>query len=160
MNLTLYKVPARDAIRTTVALIKKMAWEGKREPEIKQFAVRILNRMGLKNGRNRKQSAILLTDWVGKNIQFWPDPEGTEMLQRAIRTIEFGYGDCDDMSILLGALLMAVGIPVRFRVVGFKRPSHIYVEGLVEGGWLGLDPAALDTDPHPQNLKTFILEGY
>jgi transglutaminase-like putative cysteine protease len=82
------------------------------------------------------------------------------MVTAANRTIELGYGDCDDMAVLLGAFLMSVGVPVRFRVVGFKRPQHIFVEGLTEAGWTGLDPAAAAGDPHPAELQTYILEGY
>ena len=148
------------AIKQTLGLMKKMAWEAKRLPTIKKKAVHILNQRGLINGRDRFKSAIGLSKWVSDKIQFWPDPEGTETVQSAERTLQLGYGDCDCMAILLAALLMSVGIRVRFRVVGVGRPQHVFVEAFTEKGWIGLDPAAGPKDPDPYKLKTFFMEEY
>jgi transglutaminase-like putative cysteine protease len=53
------------------------------------------------------------------------------------------YGDCDDASMLLSAMLKVVGIKTRFRAV-FQTPdgsySHVFTEAhLPEIGWLALD---------------------
>jgi hypothetical protein len=58
--------------------------------------------------------------------------------------LELKAGDCDDMVILLGALLQSVGHPVRLVLCGpdSRRPrllSHIYLEVLHQDLWLPLD---------------------
>lgn len=153
-------VPKNRALNETLKLIKAMAWAAKQRPEIKQLAVEILDMADIKNGRNKAAVAFILAQWVGKNIKYFYDPYKTETLQTPQSTLELGYGDCDDMAILLGALLMSVGIEPRFRVVGRNHPEHIFVEAFVNGAWVGYDPAATPNDPHPDSLKTYKLEGY
>jgi transglutaminase-like putative cysteine protease len=58
--------------------------------------------------------------------------------------LELKAGDCDDMTILLGAMLMSTGHPVRLALVGFRpdQPhvySHIYPEVNVRGRWTPID---------------------
>lgn len=144
----------------TIELVKSMAWIAKSQPEIKNTAVNILDEFGITSGRNKAQVALSLARWVGQNIKYVYDPWGTEILQTPQVTLEYGYGDCDDMSLLLAALLMSVGIETRFRVVGRRHPEHIFVEALVNGAWVGYDPAVTFKDPHPKNLITFRLSGY
>ena len=161
MPITFIKSQPGDTLDATVALIKSMALSGSKSPDIKIAAVNILNDAGIYDGRARSPAAIALALWIGENIQYFRDPKGTETLQTAQKTIEFGYGDCDDMSILLAAMLMSVGIETRFKIIGKDRPGHIFVEALVENGWLGLDPVAREgLDPHPSTLNTFKIEGY
>jgi len=67
-----------------------------------------------------------------------------ELLHTARRLLDLRAGDCDDMTILLGAMLVATGHPVRIALTGFqpKRPhvySHIYPEVNVKGKWIALD---------------------
>lgn len=161
MPITFIKSQPGDTFNTTVALIKSLALAGSKSPDVKIAAINILSDAGINDGRARNPSAVALARWIGREIQFFRDPKGTETLQTPQKTIEFGYGDCDDMSILLAAMLMSIGIEVRFRIVGKDRPGHIYVEALVEAGWLGLDPVArAGIDPHPSTLTTFKIEGY
>ena len=53
-----------------------------------------------------------LFEWVQANIRYTKDPFRLELLHSARRMLELRAGDCDDMAILLGALLEAVGHPV------------------------------------------------
>jgi transglutaminase-like putative cysteine protease len=64
--------------------------------------------------------------------------------------IELGAGDCDDMAILLGAMLQSIGHPVRLVLTGPDplRPqllTHVYLEVNQKGHWIPLDA----TMPHP-----------
>lgn len=70
------------------------------------------------------------------------DPHSVERVSDARRTIESGFGDCDDKCVLLCSLLAVVGYRTRFIVCGFKRDSHshVYCEVLTSRGWLALDP--------------------
>lgn len=158
--LTIHRVSRKKLLDKTMGLIKQLAWEAKSRPGIKQKAVSIINQAGVTDTRDRAQTAKALTHWIKQNIQFFFDPYRTETLQTPEKTLEFKYGDCDDMSILLAAFLMSVGTPVRFEVVGRKKPEHIYVGALTEAGWIGLDAARTPKDPRPDQLKTFRIEDY
>ena len=73
-----------------------------------------------------------------------PKDRLVELLHTARRMLELQAGDCDDMTILLGAMLVATGHPVRIALTGFRpnKPhvySHIYPEVNVKGKWIALD---------------------
>lgn len=160
MPLTVLKVPAKELLSTTVKWVKKMAWEAKHIPAIKATAVYILNEAGITHGRNRQKSARAITDWVYNNIRFFNDPHHVETVQTPQQTLLREYGDCDDMAVLMGALLMSMGIEVQYRIVGIRQPEHIHIEAMTEKGWHGFDPAVTMGDPRPAQLKTFLIEGY
>ena len=84
-------------------------------------------------------------------MRYVKDPAGIELLHdprliaRAIAGHKLVYGDCDDMSMYLAALLKSVGLRPLFRAVGYNgRPfQHVYVrcEGVtLEGGTSAFDP--------------------
>ncbi|MGH7457141.1 MAG: transglutaminase domain-containing protein [bacterium] len=84
-------------------------------------------------------------DWVKNNIRYTRDIFKVELLHSARRMLELRAGDCDDMTILLGAMLESTGHPVRLVLIGrdLKRPrlfSHIYLETLYKDCWIPLDP--------------------
>jgi transglutaminase-like putative cysteine protease len=77
--------------------------------------------------------------------------------------LELRAGDCDDMTILLAAMLKAIGHPVRLVLVGFnpKRKAvftHIYLEAFYKGHWIPLD-ATMDRpmgwSPHADHKQYF-----
>lgn len=51
-------------------------------------------------------------------------------------------GDCDDMAILLSALLESIGHQTRFRAVAYRPEqfAHVWVQDRVAGQWLDLEP--------------------
>ena len=58
-------------------------------------------------------------------------------------TIRRIYGDCDDAATLVAALLLALGISVRFTAVRHEARSffeHVFAEGLIDESWTMLDP--------------------
>jgi hypothetical protein len=91
-----------------------------------------------------------LFEWVQQHIRYTKDTFQVEVLHSAKRMLELRAGDCDDMAILLGAMLEAIGHPVRLVLSGPDplRPdlfTHIYLEVFHKGGWIPLDA----TMPHP-----------
>jgi hypothetical protein len=93
-----------------------------------------------------------LFEWVQQHIRYTKDTFQVEVLHSAKRMLELRAGDCDDMAILLGAMLEAIGHPVRLVLSG-PNPlrqdlfTHIYLEVLHKGRWIPLDA----TMPYPMS---------
>lgn len=89
---------------------------------------------GCPKGHIPCQCAALLV-WVNRKVQYMADPRGIETLHdpriiaAGIRSHTHVYGDCDDLSMYLAALLKTVGLAPRFRAVGYngRNFSHVYV---------------------------------
>ena len=82
--------------------------------------------------------------WVQRHVRYTKDPFQSRCCTHARRMLELKAGDCDDMTILLGALVKSVGHPVRLVLTGpdARRPdlfSHIYLEAQHQGDWIPLD---------------------
>lgn len=112
--------------------------------EITQF-IRKDSRTNLPDRRNFNAIAEAVYQWMKTNIQYIRDPHGIELIQSPLKTIEYGYGDCDDQSILAASLLSSLGIPSRFKVVKANPSnpdgySHVYVQYFDGRSWKGFDP--------------------
>jgi transglutaminase-like putative cysteine protease len=79
-----------------------------------------------------------LHEFVRDSIRYVKDPEGIELVQTPEATLTLRYGDCDDKSTLLAALLLATGHPCRFVAVGFNGNSfsHVLVEAKSGDKWI------------------------
>ena len=104
--------------------------------------------------RQWQQEVNALFDVVIKNVRYTLDPDGLELFQSPGRTLEMGIGDCDDMVILLGALLKGAGYPCRIKVIGMRGSgdfSHVYLlVGLPPASpsrWTALDASREDHPP-------------
>jgi Transglutaminase-like superfamily len=107
--------------------------------------------------------AEALYNWVHSNIRFTKDPVNKEKLYPPAELLEIRAGDCDDISMLLGTLLMAVGYPARLMTVAAaagspEQFSHVYIEGEVpagSGNWVAMDPARYDSQfgVSPQSIS-------
>ena len=91
-----------------------------------------------------------LFEWVQQHIRYTKDTFQVEVLHSAKRMLELRAGDCDDMAILLGAMLEAIGHPVRLVLSGpdpLRQDlfTHIYLEVFHKGRWIPLDA----TMPYP-----------
>lgn len=104
--------------------------------------------------RNFRGQGERILEWVKKHIEYVPDPvtaadengvpQGMELVQAPVRTLQRKAGDCDDHSTLICALGMVLGIPAEFATVKAdpRRPaefSHVYPRLLIDGEWLGCD---------------------
>lgn len=88
------------------------------------------------------------------NVRYVKDPNDYDLFCTVKRTLADGIGDCDDMTILQGALLKALGWrDVRARVISVdgRRWAHVYAmvaEQKHGGGKLiALDPTVKDAVP-------------
>jgi len=85
--------------------------------------------------------------------------ERPERFASPLRTIEWGFGDCDDKSIFIATVLRSFRVPVRLVFVRYvkrkldgtrKKISHVYPQAYVEGKWQTLEsvhPWPMGKDP-------------
>jgi transglutaminase-like putative cysteine protease len=133
----------------TVEHIKTLIQAGARDFYVRQKAIDILLERRVKPKDYRGEIKALF-EWVQQNVRYTKDPVRVEMLHSPRRMLELRAGDCDDMTILLGAMLEAIGHPIQLVLAGPDpyRPllfSHIYLEVDYKGQWIPLDP----TMPYP-----------
>jgi transglutaminase-like putative cysteine protease len=66
----------------------------------------------------RKQAITILQNWVRDKIAYFYDPRDTELVRTPPETLKRGVGDCDDKTVLLLAMLEAVGFTTELLGVG------------------------------------------
>jgi len=135
--------------RRTAEHMGRLIREGAKDFYVRQKAIDILLDRGIRP-KDYLGEVRALFEWVQRNVRYTKDPFHVELLHAPRRMLELRAGDCDDMSIVLGAMLEAVGHPVRLVLVGPDRSrpdlfSHVYLEARHQGRWIALDP----TMPHP-----------
>jgi transglutaminase-like putative cysteine protease len=85
-----------------------------------------------------------LFEYVKSRVRYTEDITEIETIQTPDATLALGYGDCDDMAVLLAALLESIGKPTRFVAIGFQpnRYEHVFTQVRIGGknDWVTLDP--------------------
>lgn len=127
----------------TATIIARLIQDGAKDFYVRQKAIEVFRAGGVQP-KNRMGEVCALFDFVKRNVRYTRDIFRVELLHSARRMLELRAGDCDDMTILLGAMLVSTGHPVRLILAGFKpdRPhsySHIYPEVNVRGRWMAVD---------------------
>ena len=127
----------------TAGIIGRLIQAGAKDFYARQKAIEVFRAYGVRP-KNRIGEVCALFDFVKRNIRYTRDIFRVELLHSARRMLELRAGDCDDMTILLGAMLLSTGHPVRLVLAGFRknRPhaySHIYPEANVSGRWIAID---------------------
>ena len=131
---------------TTARIIARLILDGAKDFYVRQKAIRIFRAYGVR-AKDRFGEVCALFDWVRRNVRYTRDIFRVELLHGARRMLELRAGDCDDMTILLGAMLVSTGHPVRLVLTGFRQNkphvySHIYPEVNVRGRWIAIDATA------------------
>ena len=140
--------------RRTAAHVGRLIREGSGDFYVRQKAIDILLARGVRP-KDYIGEIDALFRWVQRNVRYTKDPFQVEVLHAPRRMLELRAGDCDDMTILLGALVKSIGHPVRLVLTGPnpRRPklfSHIYLEAQHLGDWIPLDatmPYAMGWSP-------------
>ncbi len=133
----------------TVKQIQALIRAGVKDFYVRQKAIDILLEKGVRP-KDYLGEIKALFEWVQRNIRYTKDPFRLEVLHSPRRMLELRAGDCDDMAVLLGAMLESIGHPVRLVLVGpdplrSRLFTHIYLEVYYKGRWIPLDP----TMPYP-----------
>ena len=107
--------------------LREIALPAGRDPRIATLAVQLLKANNVKPREHRKAAEALLK-FVQTRIFYVNEPG--ERLQDPVYTLRVGYGDCDDMAMVLAALCESLRLPWRFVISG-RRGNRIvrWVEG-------------------------------
>lgn len=132
-----------EGARTTAAHVGRLIRDGAGDFYVRQKAIDILMERGVP-AKDDLGEIDALFRWVQRHVRYTKDPFRIEVLHSARRMLELKAGDCDDMTIVLGALIKSVGHPVRLVLTGpdSLRPdlfSHIYLEARHRDQWIPLD---------------------
>lgn len=130
--------------RKTVDYIIHLIKNGAKDFCVRQTAIGILIQNGIQP-KDYLGEIRTLFEWVQSNIRYTRDIHRVELLHSARRMLDLRAGDCDDMTILLSAMIKSIGHPVRIVLVGFNPRrqrlfTHIYLEAFFKGWWIPLDP--------------------
>ena len=133
--------------REVLKHMRQLVLNEKMDTALRHLAVNIIAAVPPKNW---DMEAAALLNFVRQNVRYTLDTNQVEVLQMPQVTLNLGYGDCDDMAVLLATLLEAAGHETAFIAVGFGEIgeySHVLVMARIpqETDWLTLDA----TEPVP-----------
>lgn len=122
----------------TIAYMKQLSAKSSVNPEIIQLARDIVK--STPEG-NDYEKAKAIRNWVVQNIRYEKDVEGVETITEVIELLrQTRVEDCDGQATLVASLLLAIGIPVRFVVIGPKgNRTHVFCEALLNEKWMSVD---------------------
>lgn len=94
--------------------------------------------------RGSDNEAAALLRFIRDQIHYVEHPWDMQVVQDCRRTLESRAGDCVSKSVCLATLLGARGIVSRFvaQAPDGVNHDHVYVEALINGQWVPLDPTA------------------
>ena len=165
-KISLHKIPeGYPGTLKTARHITSLIKQGAKDFYVRQTAIDILLQRGVKP-KDYVAEIRALFEWVQQNVRYTKDTVRVEVLHSARRMLELRAGDCDDFSILLGAMLEAIGHPVRLILTGpdpLRQDlfSHIYVEAFCRGRWISLDatmPYAMGWAPRALVKKVIAID--
>jgi len=134
-----------ESLDDRIAHITEKILEGRADPFVRKLAIEAVRHVPPRDWLGEVRA---IWDFVTSNVRYTLDPYLRDMYQRARRTLQLGGGDCDDLTILMGAMLMSIGHPVALKVIDTydgEGWNHIY---LLTGippqrpvKWIPLDPS-------------------
>lgn len=128
-------------VRETLRRMARIVREYRRHPMIRQLAVEIRQAARVP-GKDFLGEVKALHRFIRDYITYVRDVHNVETLQTPVRVLQNRAGDCDDQSMLLAALLEAIGHPTRFVAMGFESPdtySHVLTETRIGARWVPVE---------------------
>jgi hypothetical protein len=132
--------------KQTVALMRKLVDQAVSDASFVRFAKEIVRGVMPYNDIGE---ASAVYEWVKQNIRYTKDPVTKETLYPPAELLKIRSGDCDDIAMLMGAIMIALGYPARLTTISANAAdpnefSHVYLEAEVppgSGQWLAMDAA-------------------
>lgn len=153
-----------EAIMETLSHMKRLTLRDATTPDVKALAAKIRKEVKADTSLSPEQQRLALVkgafDWVVDNITYRFDhdavsdhvdvknPKNTEFVIAPKHLLTVLEGDCDDMSVMLASILLALGFEVNFKVIAWRSKdfTHVYIEVKLptdEGErWVPMDPVA------------------
>lgn len=130
-----------EGTRETLKQMRRLVRDGKTDLAMRDLAQQIIAGVP---GKDWFGELCALLNWVRDSIRYSLDINDIEVIQGPATTVRLGYGDCDDLSILLATLCECAGHPCAFVALGFDAVgmySHVLVlaSGAGETAWVALD---------------------
>ena len=139
-----YRIEDIPPARQPQALWQRVQ-EFKGHPLLMDWAARFLEAYDVPE-RDPAALARAVQRYAQTHIRFMR--EDPERFASALRTLEWGFGDCDDKSIFIATVLASFRVPVRLVFIRYayrkrdgtvKRVSHVYPEAQIDGQWVALE---------------------
>ena len=156
-----WRLPYRNA-EATRRLVDLVARVYGHHPRMRQFVAHQVLEPARVPHRDDLAAARAIHAWVTKNIRFLN--EAGEQVLTPARVLNMRYGDCDDRSGLVAAMLTSIRIPFRLMLLGRRRPApdgasrlvpfHIWPQAIIRGRVFDLEtchPKARFGE-HPRDL--------
>ena len=132
-------------VQETITVMRAEVKKGRVDPVIRQAATTLIYLTPQKCELSEIEAVF---NFVRDRVRYTRDIVDVETVSSARKTLEGRIGDCDDQSVLLAALLEAVGYSTRFVVAGYNTATdleHVYTQVFIGDQWIDADP----TEPHP-----------
>lgn len=124
--------------------------QGKKNPGLRHYAATLVGSLEPKAWLAEIRTVF---ETVRDNVRYTLDINNVETLQTPVFTLQHGYGDCDDMAVLIATLLESIGHPTAFEAISFGGGEFSHVVPLTraggEGRWITLDA----TEPEPMGWR-------
>lgn len=130
--------PGPAGTRATLGIMRDLVRQWRIHPRLRQLAKSIVQKCASKDARCEVKS---IHAYVSNHIRYVRDVAEVETIATPELTLRDKCGDCDDQSVLVGALLQAIGRPVRFIAVGFEagKFAHVYTETPIGPDWIAVE---------------------
>ena len=144
---TMHGTP-HDVSMETLKVIHALVREGREDPVVRDWAIRIIRQA--RAPENDKRAQILAVGgWIKQHLYYVNDPINVETVATArviLEQVAHGQAafDCDDFVVLAQSLLNALGIQTRSVIIKAddRDPSqwtHIYLQAHDSQQWITLD---------------------
>lgn len=132
--------------KQTIALMRKLVDQAVSDARFVRFAKDVVRGV-LPYNDIGEASAVY--EWVKQSIRYTKDPVTKETLYPPMELLKIRAGDCDDIAMLMGAIMIALGYPARLVTISANASdpnefSHVYLEAEVppgSGQWIPMDAA-------------------
>ncbi len=134
--MRVWRIDSRSAAQTQ-AIVEHLARLYGGLPQMRDCVGALLHRQRVAP-RDDTGVARAIWAWVTHRVRFLN--EAGEIVQTPAKTMMALFGDCDDRTSLLCAMLESVRIPWRTRLLSKNGvPYHIWPQALVGGRWVDLE---------------------